>query len=348
MTDVQAQPAERQRPTLAANPRPTTSRQWTRLLWPLLALALLLLVDFFWVPNFFRITVTDRRLTGTPVEIFRWSGPEVLLAVGMTLVLATGGVDLSVGAVMAMCGAVTAELSAGLQWPPAAAVVAALAVSVAAGAWNGALVAVFDIQPIVATLVLMVAGRGIAELIGGAAHLKVSGAVFSALGGSPLGIPTEGLVGPAVFGAAAAFTRLTSAGLLIEATGGNRTASRLAGVPVRAVTLLVYVFSGLCAGLAGLLQTADLGGADASKMGLYWELDAILAAVIGGTALTGGRYSLLGAVLGAILIVTLTTTIQTKVPVEYALVPKAVVVLVVCLLQSAAFRRKALRFLRAN
>jgi len=203
-----------------------------------------------------------------------------------------------------------------------------------------------DIQPIVATLVLMVAGRGIAELISGAAHLKVSGTLFSALGGSPLGIPTEGLVGFGMFAAAAAFTRLTSTGLLIEATGGNRTASRFAGVNVRAVTFLAYAFSGLCAGLAGLLQTADLHGADASKMGLYWELDAILAAVIGGTALTGGRFSLLGAVLGAVLIVTLTTTIQTKVPVEYALVPKAVVVLVVCLLQSETFRQKALAPLR--
>lgn len=347
MTDVQAQPVERQTLTVTGGHRRISSGHWRRLLWPLLALVLLLLVDLLWVPNFFRITVIERRLTGTPIEIFRWSGPEVLLAVGMTLVLATGGVDLSVGAVMALCGAVTAELSAALRWPPWAAAFAALAVSAAAGAWNGALVALFDIQPIVATLVLMVAGRGIAELIGGAAHLKVSGAVFAALGGSPLGVPTEGLVGLAVF-LAAAFTRLTSAGLLIEATGGNRTASRLAGVPVRAVTLLVYVFCGLCAGLAGLLQTADLGGADASKMGLYWELDAILAAVIGGTALTGGRFSLLGAVIGAVLIVALTTTIQTKVPVEYALVPKAVVVLVVCLLQSTAFRQKVFRFVRAG
>ena len=348
MTDVQAQSVERQTLTVAGEPRPISSGQWTRLLWPLLALLLLLIVDLLWVPNFFRISVTERRLTGTPIEIFRLSGPEVLLAIGMTVVLATGGVDLSVGAVMALCGAVTSELSAGLQWPPWAAVIAALAVSVAAGAWNGVLVALFDIQPIVATLVLMVAGRGAAELISGAAHLNVSGAVFIALGGSPLGIPTEGLVGLAVLLAAAGFTRLTSAGLLIEATGGNRTASRLAGVPIRAVTLLVYAFCGFCAGLAGLLQTANLGGADASKMGLFSELYAILAAVIGGTALTGGRFSLLGAVLGAVLIVALKTTIQTKVPVEYALVPMAIVVLVVCLLQSAAFRQRLFRFLRRN
>jgi ribose/xylose/arabinose/galactoside ABC-type transport system permease subunit len=104
-----------------------------------------------------------------------------------------------------------------------------------------------------------------------------------------------------------------------------------------------YIFCGLCAGLAGLLQTAENKGADASQMGVYWELDAILAVVLGGTSLTGGRFSLTGAVLGAFLIVTLTTSIQSKVPVEYALIPKAIVVIVVCLLQSDTFRRKVFR-----
>jgi ribose/xylose/arabinose/galactoside ABC-type transport system permease subunit len=315
----------------------------SRLLWPILGLGLLLVIDLIFIPNFFRVSAVNGRLTGTLIEIFRWSGSEILLAIGMTLVLATGGVDLSVGAVMALSGAVIAELSSGMGWTPGAAVLAAIVVCVAAGAWNGALVTLLDIQPIVATLVLMVAGRGIAQTIGGSAHLSVSGKIFDVLGSSVLGIPTEGLVGLLVLALTAAFVRLTSAGLLIEATGGNPTASRYAGVNVKLVTFLVYAFCGLCAGLAGLLQTADLRGADASQMGIYWELDAILAAVLGGTSLTGGRFSLAGAVLGALLIVTLTTSIQSKVPVEYALVAKALVVIIICLLQSQAFRRKVLR-----
>jgi simple sugar transport system permease protein len=314
-----------------------------RLLWPVLGLALLLTLDAIFIRNFFSITTVDGRLTGTLVEIFRWSGPQILLAIGMTLVLATGGVDLSVGAVMALAGAICAELLTARGWPAGLSMLVAILASLAAGAWNGALVTLLDIQPIVATLVLMVAGRGIAQAIGGSAHVEVTGPIFERLGGATFGLPTEGLVGLLAFVLTAAFLRFTSAGLLIEATGNNRTASRYAGVNVKLVTFLVYVFCGLCAGLGGLLQTADVRGADASQLGIYWELDAILAAVIGGTSLTGGRFSLVGAVLGAVLIVTLTTSIQSKVPVEYALVAKAVVVLVICLLQSDAFRHKIMR-----
>lgn len=313
------------------------------ILWPVLGLACLLLIDLFFVPNFFRINVVDGRLAGTLIEIFRWSGAEILLAVGMTLVLATGGVDLSVGAVMALAGATIAELSTGMGWSPRAAVGMALLASLVAGAWNGALVTLLDIQPIVATLVLMVAGRGIAERIGGAAHMDVIGRIFDVLRGSTLALPTEGLVGLAVFALTLLFTRKTSAGLLIEATGNNPTASRYAGVNVKLVTFLAYVFCGLCAGLAGLLQTADVQGADPAQMGLYWELDAILAAVLGGTALTGGRFSLVGAVVGALLIVTLTTTIKSLIWPECALIAKAVVVLAICLLQSETFRNLVLR-----
>lgn len=310
------------------------------LLWPVIGLALLFTLDAIYIRGFFGVSVVDGRLTGTLVEIFRWSGPEILLAIGMTLVLATGGVDLSVGAVMALAGAVCAQMLTANGCGPGLSIAAALVASLAAGAWNGALVTLLDVQPIVATLVLMVAGRGIAQTIAGSAHVEVSGRIFQWLGGATFGLPTEGLVGLLVFGLTAAFVRLTSAGLLIEATGNNNTASRYAGVNVKLVTFLVYVFCGLCAGLGGLLQTADVRGADASQLGIYWELDAILAAVIGGTSLTGGRFSLPGALLGAVLIVTLTTSIQSKVPVEYALVAKAIVVLVICLLQSDAFRRK--------
>jgi simple sugar transport system permease protein len=341
MIDTQVLPYQAPAAPLAGQARPP--RPWLKVLWPVVGLFLLLLIDLIFIPNFFKIEIIEGHLTGTLVTIFRYGGPEILLAVGMTIVLATGGVDLSVGAVMALAGAMIAELSTAMGWSPGMAVLAAMAIALLAGAWNGMLVTLLDIQPIVATLVLMVAGRGISTKISGAAHVDVSGSIFNVLGGSFLGLPTEGLVGVAVFALTALFCRSTSAGLMIESTGGNSTASRFAGVNVKWVTFLAYVFCGLCAGLAGLLKTAEVHGADASSMGLFWELDAILAAVIGGTALTGGRFSLIGALVGALLIETLTITIQSSgIPVEYTLVVKAIVVLVVCLLQSDTFRRKVM------
>ena len=334
---------EASKPLDATHRYSAVPRPWTRLIWPALGLALLLLIDFLKIDHFGRITSNNGRLAGTLIEIFRWSGPLATLAIGMTVVIATGGIDLSVGAVMALAGAVAGQLINQHGWPASAAFGAAIGVSLLAGAWNGLLVTLLDIQPIVATLVLMVAGRGIAQSVGGSAHLDVLGPLVDWIGGSTFGLPTEGLIGLLIYAVTASFTRFSNAGLLIEATGGNALASRYAGVAVKRVVLMSYVFCGVCAGLAGLLQTSENHGVDASQMGVYWELDAILAVVLGGTSLTGGRFSLTGAVLGSFLIVTLTTSIQSKVPVEYALIPKAIVVIAVCLLQSETFRRKVLR-----
>jgi len=142
----------------------------------------------------------------------------------------------------------------------------------------------------------------------------------------------------------AVLTRRTAMGLFIESVGNNETASYFAGVDARAVKLFVYTFCGLCAGVAGLIEASTIKAADANNAGLYLELDAILAVVVGGTALTGGRFNLLGSLVGALIIQTLTTTILTRgVPVQYTLVVKAVVVLAVCLLQSEQFRARLMR-----
>jgi simple sugar transport system permease protein len=129
--------------------------------------------------------------------------------------------------------------------------------------------------------------------------------------------------------------------MLLEAVGGNPEASRLAGIRSKGITVLVYLVCGLCAGLAGLIGAANLGSADANNGGLWIELDAILAVVIGGTSLLGGRFSIGGTVIGALVIQTLTTTIYTiGMPTQTNLVFKAAVVIVVCLLQSPKFRAK--------
>ena len=341
-TAVPSKPARRQAGRAAA----------AKILWPTVALALLLLFDLLFVPNFFHVRISDGQLKGSLIDIFHLAAPVMLVTVGMTLVLATGGVDLSVGAIMALAGAIAAKLSAGPEaggmamsgWTAAA---AALGVSLLAGVWNGALVAVLDIQPIIATLVFMIAGRGLAMEFIGSANVDVNGRVFDILYGYILGLPAAGLLALLVFALTGLFVRGTSAGLFIESTGANRTASRYSGVSVRRVTFLTYVFSGLCSGLAGLVAAADIRKADAVHTGLYLELDAILAAVIGGTALTGGRFFLAGSLLGALLIQTLTTTLIYRVPAEKTLVVKAVVVLAVCLLQSEWFRKQIAK-LRAS
>jgi simple sugar transport system permease protein len=322
-----------------------------KLIWPVLALAILLLIDLLFIRHFFHLDVVNGRLTGSLVDICRWGAPVMLLSIGMTLVLATGGVDLSVGAVMALAGAVAAKASmpaasGGLGLSPIFAMIVAIVASMAAGAWNGLLVAILDVQPIVATLVLMVGGRGIGRLLIGAANIPLAGVAWDRLGGTTFGLPTAPLLAIALLLLTALFTRRTAVALFIEAIGGNPVASRYAGVRVRWITFLTYVFCASCAGLAGLAAAADVHIANASEAGMYKELDAILAVVIGGTALTGGRFSLVGSMIGALLIQTLTTTLIYKVPVQQTLVVKAIVVIGVCLLQSETFRNAAIKALR--
>lgn len=322
-------------------PKPRIDPRWTRLAWPLAALLVLLLFDLIFIPGFFSISLKDGKLYGTVINILDRAAPVLLLSIGMTLVIATGGVDLSVGAVMAIAGSVAAELAWG-PGGPVAAIAAALLVALLAGAWNGFLVAVLGIQPIVATLILMVAGRGIAQLVTGGQIVPLRGNTFQFLGqGFLFLVPFSLTVFAVTLLLTAVAVRKTALGLFIEAVGGNATASRYAGVNATAVKWLVYVFSGLCAGVAGLLGAADILAADANNAGLYLELDAILAVVVGGTALTGGRFSLPGSVLGALVIQTLTMTILTMgIAPEWTLVVKALVVIVVCLLQAEGLQEK--------
>ena len=309
------------------------------LLWPLLALALLLLFNRFATPGFFQLEIRDGRLFGTLVDILNQGSKVMLLALGMTLVIATGGVDLSVGAIMAIAGAVMAQL-AGVSVPLA--ICGGLGVALLAGAWNGLLVSAFRIQPIIATLILMVAGRGIAQLVtdGQIINFEQPSLVF--LGnGTLFGLPFTLALVLVMFALTAWLVRGTALGLFIESVGDNETASRFTGLPAQRVKFLAYVFAGFCAGLAGLVAASNIKSADANHAGLYLELDAILAVVVGGTALTGGRFQLAGSLVGALLIQTLSTTLYARnVSADIAPVPKAVVILAVCLLQSPVFRAK--------
>jgi simple sugar transport system permease protein len=269
------------------------------------------------------------------------------------MVIATRGIDISVGAVVAISGAVAALMIGGelvvhdgvqtmaSRFPMPLALAAALAVAALCGLWNGVLVAGIGMQPIIATLILMVAGRGIAQLITGGQIITVYYKPFFFLGnGYLLGLPFALYVAAAVaLGLHLVLTR-SALGLFVQAIGINPAAARMAGVRQQLITAAMYVFCGFTAGLAGLLVSSNVKSADGNNAGLLMELDAILAVTLGGTQLTGGRFSLAGSVIGALIIQTLTSTIYSiGVPPEVNLVVKAAVVFVVMLVQSAEFRR---------
>lgn len=323
-----------------------------QLFWPASALAALLVVNVIATPTFFNIRMQDGHLYGSLVDILRNGAPVLLVALGMTLVIATRGIDLSVGAVAAISGAVACVYIAGSPEPAGTgtAIVAcsiALAVCVGLGLWNGFLVSVLGIQPIIATLVLMTAGRGLAMLVTDGQITTVNNPAFKRIGaGFVLGVPLSIVIALGVLALAALITRRTALGMLIESVGINPEASRLAGVRSRTIIWTVYVFGAFCAGLAGLMIASNTSAADANNAGLWIELDAILAVVIGGTSLAGGRFSLGGMLIGALFITTLATTIPNiGIPAQTNYLFKAVVVIVVCLIQSPQ-ARAALRVRR--
>lgn len=308
--------------------------------WPLLALCLIWLVILVLNPSFFTFTIRDGRLIGGFVDILNRGAPIALIALGMSLVIATGGIDLSVGAVMAIAGAVAANMIVGGAFPLWMIIGAGLCAGLAAGLMNGTLVAGLGVQPIVATLILLVAGRGVAQLINDGQIVTFQNEAFAFIGvGTFFGLPMPIWLVAFLLAGLLALTRATALGLFIESVGANATASRYAGIPVRSVRLAVYALAGLCAALAGLVATADIQGADANNVGLWIELDAILAVVIGGASLMGGRYSLILAVVGALIIQSLNTAIVLSgIPPKFNLVIKALVIIAVLLLQSPALQ----------
>ncbi len=320
-----------------------------RLFWPLAALALVLLFNILFVDDFLKLELRDGNLYGRLIDIVNRASSLMVLAIGMTLVIATGGIDISVGSVCAIAGAVCTSIIGGdvqgvSQNPFALAILAALLVTVVTGAWNGFLVARLGIQPVVATLILLVAGRGIAQLITEGQIITVYYKPFSYIGGFVPGlpIPFSIVIVAAVFTAAMLALKKTALGLFIESAGVNSTASRYTGIDVVKIKFIVYSFCGLCAGIAGLILSSMIKAADSNNAGLFIELDAILAVALGGTSLNGGRFSIGASMIGALIIQSITTSMYALgVSPEVLPVIKAMVVIAICLIQSEEFRRKA-------
>jgi galactofuranose transport system permease protein len=292
-----------------------------------LALAALVILDVAITPGFLSFAT----LWNVGLQV----STTTVVAIGMTLVIATAGIDLSVGAVMAVASVVFAVT---LPHGAPAAVVLALLACLGFGFGNGLLVGRYGVLPIIVTLAGFMIGRGIAQVIvEGNPLIAFSDPAFERLGKGTLGpVPVPMIVAALLFGAVRLTMRRTMFGRWVLATGGNERAAHLAGVPVAGVKVAVYVISGLFAGLAGLIQTARLGAADAGRIGLGMELDAIVAVVVGGTPLSGGRAALGGTVTGAVLMGLLTTTFNMRlIPSSWALVAKAAILIIAVALQRA-------------
>jgi len=316
-----------------------------RLVWPIAALIALIAVNTISRPSFLSITVQNGQFYGSLIDILRNSAPLMLVALGMTLVIATRGIDLSVGAIMAVSGAVALTIIEASPDPGnlgvvMVAIIAAVGVALLLGVWNGFLVSVLGIQPIIATLVLMLAGRGVALLITKGFITTINSDPYQFMAqGYVLGLPFAFYVSIVAVIVVGVLERRTALGMLTEAVGINPEASRLAGVRSRGIIWGAYIASGTLAGVAGILYSSNIMAADANAAGLYIELDAILAVVLGGTSLAGGTFSIAGTVVGVFTIQTLKSTITfLGVPPAVSPVFMAAAVLVVVLLQSPRFR----------
>ncbi|MBJ6362504.1 ABC transporter permease [Paenibacillus sp. MAHUQ-46] len=302
-------------------------------------MAILYLFNLIVVPGFFKIEVIDGHLYGSLVDVLNRGTPLIIMAIGMALVIALEGIDISVGSVLAIAGSMAIFMLEGHSlW---VAILASLVIGLLCGLWNGMLVSILGIQPMVATLILLTVGRGIAQLITNGQILTTTNKGYEFIGkGYFLGLPFAVYIAAAVFIIIYLLKTKTAFGLFLEATGANRKSSEYAGVKPRAIFMSAYAICGLLAATAGIIYSSNLSSADANNAGLWYELDAILAVVIGGTSMRGGRFYLGGTVIGAIFIQSLTTTIYSLgVPPESILLVKAFVVILVCLIQSDAFRQ---------
>jgi galactofuranose transport system permease protein len=328
----------------------------SRLFWPLVAIVLILLFDAIFAPGFFKIGVLNGHLYGNLIDVLNDGAPLALVAIGMTLVIATGGVDLSVGAVVAISAAMGAVLinpalgnklitndiltKNATNTPLWIIIIADLAAGTLCGLWNGLLVSRARIQPMVATLILMVAGRGIAQLITNGQIMTIYYSPYFWFGnGFILGLPVSVYIVVVVFILAWVIIRKTSIGLFLESVGINPKSTYYSGINEKNIKLFAYTFCGFCGAIAGLILSSYVKSADANNIGLYYELDAILAVVIGGTLMAGGRFSLFASVIGAMVIWVFTLTMYTiGVPADALKAAKAVLVLIVILLYSDQVR----------
>jgi ribose transport system permease protein len=258
--------------------------------------------------------------------------PVAIVALGMALVIGTGGIDLSVGSIMAIAAAV---IPLYLGYGPWFAILVGLVAGAAVGLINGTLVAVFDIQPIIATLGLLVAGRGLALVMAEGRLREIFDPTLATLGNEAIaGVPIILVIAAVLAAAVGLLARRSAFGRRVVAVGGNREAATLSGLPVRRTLILTYVACGVLAALAGVLNTARQGASDPSFVGLLIELGAITAVVVGGTPLAGGQIRVVGTLAGALLMqLIVATLVQHNAPDSFARMIQAAIIVIAVYIQ---------------
>jgi ribose/xylose/arabinose/galactoside ABC-type transport system permease subunit len=316
---------------------PRIDADWVRDKGVYIALAVLVLYNVFFTAHFNEFSNAQL--------LMKQVAAVLIVSLGMLLVIGTGGIDLSVGATMAIAGSVlglavspASAVSGGMGLNLTVAVILAILSGLVVGLFNGVIVGVVGVQPIVATLSLLVGGRGLALVLtsGGLVQLFVPG-LDKLASGKVAGFPYVILIGLALVAIVAVLVRRTTFGYRLVAIGGNRKASVLAGLPVRRTVITVYALSGVLAAIAGIIATARLHSADPSYLGIGFELNAITAVVVGGSALSGGKVKVLGTLTGALLMQLLSSTLNShNVPASATSMAQAAVIVAAVYIQRSS------------
>jgi len=310
-------------------------------------------------PTFFRITITNGLISGYIPNILDQAGTLVIVTLGMTLVTAVaGGQDISVGSMMAISAAFCGLLLNGREYrtdvfqnPYILALFAGLLGGALCGAFNGFMVAVLKIPPLIASLILFTSGRSIAKVITHGQTVYIMNPVYKYLGVQIPGIPirTTILVTVLMVILVVLLVRLTSLGLYIQSIGTNSSASRLVGLNSTVIKFLTFVICGVLAGMAGLVGSSNVGSVNSGELGLSIEMDAILAVALGGNMLGGGKFSIAGSVIGAYIIQAITTTLYAmRVRADQLYVFKAVIIILIIVISSEVFKDKVKKLLRKS
>ena len=334
-------------------------KSWNLLL-PVVALLLVMAVNIIYdIANgnnplaFFTITLQQTTGNGTIlygriIDILNRGSEAAILAIGMTLVVSSSaGTDISVGSVMSLCASFCCMLLAGygvsststLAVPLAVGVLGGILMGVICGMFNGTLVAYFKIQPMVATLILFSAARAIGLLLCNDLIVYVRNGSYAFFGGFIGLLPTPLVITAICAVIITLLLKKTALGMFIQSVGINPKASRIAGLNSKRIIFLTYVLCGLFAGIAGIVASSRITSADSNNIGLYLEMDAILAVALGGNSLGGGKFSLAGSIIGAYTIQAITTTLYALgVSAAQAPVFKAVIVVIIVAIQSEPVR----------
>ena len=326
----------------------------SKIFWAIVAEVLILLVSVILRSDFLKIeyNVATGMLYGVPIDILNRSAEITIIAMGMTLVIALGGTDLSVGALVAVSGAMALKF---LRWdvtqyptpgdytvmPFYLVILVPLLVCTVMGAFNGLLISRLGMQPIIATLILMVAGRGIAQITTNGKQFTTMYSPFQFIGqGHMFALPLPIIITIVVVLLVALFTRKTSFGMFVESVGVNPSASRVSGLQSDRIILIAFMLTGLLSGISGLIYASRISSCDSNNAGVNNEMNAILAVVIGGTSMSGGKFSLAGTLVGSLIIQTIVTLVYFFGVVSEAIMAfEAMIIAVVIVLQSEPVRQ---------